>query len=82
MASRLLEFFLWFGMTRAPLEHIQPMLISSFRAFYSMSLPGSCLSPLVARSPLDKVPSYNSFGYEVLNTTFEMVHSQTAYHCL
>jgi hypothetical protein len=82
MASRLLEFFLWFGTTRAPLEHIQPMLLSSYRAFSSMSLLGSYFSPLLDHSPLDKVPSHNSFGYEVLNTTSEMVHSQIASHCL
>jgi hypothetical protein len=32
---------LWFGTTTAPLEHIQPMLLSSYQAFSSESLPGS-----------------------------------------
>jgi hypothetical protein len=69
-------------MTRAPLEYIQPMLISSFRAFFSMSLPGSCLLPRPAHLPLDIVLRHSSFGFEVLNTTIEIVHSQTASHCL
>jgi hypothetical protein len=80
--SRLLEFCLWFGTTRALQGYIQSKLPSSSRASYSMFLLVSCsLLPLV-HSPSRAMELNNSYGYEVWSTTLRMVHSQTVFHYL